>query len=222
MSFTDRNRSIIIGTGSLMTGTLTKGDEEPTINNEGWDSLRITFFKRVATLTAEDAAGMFPIGAQLGSRKWWVSGAVPVQIAPGFFKIVVDHKGWAATKPAKITVGSNANQQGGSNIRAPRYVGDTVGAIYAKAETHEPMPDITVSYLVANVDAEDQTEKVGTAVTPPVTITVPPTVWDFLTEYVYHWPNGWVLMGSAQDRLPGSPAALVTDSYQFIREKTPG
>jgi hypothetical protein len=66
------------------------------------------------------------------------------------------------------------------------------------------------------------TSKVGTAQTPPVTIAVPDTVWDFLTEYVWHWPQEWVLMGSDQDRLSGTTAALVTDTYKYIRDKTPG
>ena len=53
-------------------------------------------------------------------------------------------------------------------------------------------------------------------------ITADATVWDFLTLYVWHWPQGWVLMSSEQDRLPGATPALVTDNYKFIRDKTPG
>ena len=225
MSFSDRFHSAIIGVGSGITaGTATAIEEEPIITDEGWDSLRITYVHRVASLSAETFAALYPIGTKLGSRNWWITGARPIQKTAGFWLAQVDLKGWAASKPAKVRVGSAAEQQTATNILAPRYEGDSVGGTFAKVETHENMPTISVSYLVADAAAGgvEMTSKVGTAQTPPVTIAVPDTVWDFLTEYVWHWPQEWVLMGSDQDRLSGTTAALVTDTYKYIRDKTPG
>ncbi len=222
MSFSDRNTSYLIGTSSLLSGALVKVNEEPALTSEGWDTLEVTYIKRVATCTPEDLAALFPIGARLGGRTWWIVDPKIQRAAPGFYVFTVTYKGWAANKPAKVSVGAAADQTGGENIRAPRYEGDTVGATYAKLQTHENMPTITVAYLVDNVAAQTQTGQVGKGQTPPVTIPVPATVWAMLTEYVYHWPNGWVLMASEQDRLPGTTAAMVTDSYKYIREKTPG
>lgn len=225
MSFTSRKLSVAIGTGSMMTGTLTAVDEEPALNNEGWDALTVKYVKRVATLTAEDCAALFPIGAQLGARKWWIVGSRPVRIAAGWWMILVDFKGWAASKPKVVRVGAAAEQQTGENILAPAYVGDTVGTVYAKVQTHENTPTIAVSYLVENVTTVSNTEFVGTQVDPPVDIAgidVPDTVWAWLTIFTYHWPNGWVLMSSEQDRLPGTNVALVTDHYKFVRDQTPG
>lgn len=221
MSFSDRTTSILLGS-AVLGGGLVKVDEEPSLTNEGWDTLVVTYAQRVATCSAEALAALFPVGARLGSRDWWITEAKSAAASAGFYLYTVTFKGWAANKPAKITVGASADQSGGENIRAPRFVGDTVGAVYAKLQTHENMPTITVGYLVENVVAETQTGQVGKAKTPPVSIPVPATVWTMLTEYVYHWPNGWVLMGSEQDRLPGTAAAYVTDSYKYIREKTPG
>jgi len=233
MSFESRHQSFLIHSGALTTGTVTlpggqvayEGDEEATINEEGWDSLSKPYFMLRASLTAEQCAVMFPAGARLGTRTWWIAGARPVRVAAGFFRVDVTFKGWAdVAKPAKIRVGASGEQQSAENVRAPESVGDTVGAIFAKVQTHENMPTVSVAYLVPDITASGvaNTDKVGTAQDPPVTIAVPDTVWSFLTTYVYHWPNGWVLMGSEQDRLPGSDAALVIDSYKYVRDKTPG
>jgi hypothetical protein len=222
MSFTDRSTSILIANADLLSGGLLKLHEEATLTNAGWDSLEVTYAQRVASCTAEALAALFPTGARLGTRTWWLAEAKIANAAAGLFTYSVTFRGWAGSKPSKISVGAAADQSGGENIRAPQYEGDTVGAVYAKLQTHENMPTITVAYLVENTGTLTQTSNVGKALTPPVSIPVPATVWAMLTTYVYHWPNGWVLMGSEQDRLPGTTAALVTDSYKYIREKTPG
>lgn len=225
MSLLDRCQSLIISDSeAFLAGTPVVMDEEPNLTPEGWDSLTLNYALRRATLTAEELADLFPLGARLGERYWWITGAKPKQIAPGVWTAAVDLKGWAAEKPVSVKIGSSAESQSAQNILAPAYPGDTIGATFAKVQTHESAPTISVSYLVANITAGgvSLTDKVGTALTPPISIAVPDSVWDFLTLFVYHWPNGWCLMGSDQDRLPGSTAAFVTDQYKFIRDKTPG
>lgn len=238
MSFTTRHHALFIATGDLAAapsvlpnGQANSGgvcwrklDEEASISEEGWDSLKIFYAIRKANFSAEECAAYFPQGAQLGGRKWWITGSRPVRVGPGIYRAEVDLKGWAIAKPAKIRVGTSAEQQSGTNMRAPTAVGDTVGAIFAKLETHENMPTIAVTYLVDNYlsPTTQKISKVGTAQTPPVTIDVADTVWEFLTEYVWHWPQGWVLMGSEPEPLAGCAAAMVTDTYKYIRAKTPG
>lgn len=224
MSLTTRHSSILIGLASrLANDTPALVSEEAQVSNEGWDTLTQIYTTRRAALTPETTLGLFPLGSRLGSRNWWITGAVPTERAPGFWTISVTFKGWAATKPTKITVGSAADQQGGEAIRAPASVGDTVGATYAKLQTHENMPTITASYLVEDISgSNNKSDKVGTAQTPPITLAVAATVWTWLSIYTYHWPNGWVLLSHEQDRLPGATAAQVTDTYKYVREKTPG
>ena len=222
MSFTSQHASILIGPSSVLGGALVKLTEEPSLSNEGWDTLTVTYAQRVAFCTAEALAALFPVGARLGTRTWWIAAAQISSAYAGLQIYTVTFRGWAGAKPAKITVGSAADQSGGENVRAPQYEGDAVGAIYAKVQTHENMPTVTVAYLSENVATSAQTAQVGKKQTPPTFIQVPETVWAMLTVYVYHWPSGWVLMGSEQDRLPGTVAALVTDTYKYIREKTPG
>jgi hypothetical protein len=198
---TDRATAFIITLGDL--GEEPRfSHEEPSLTPAGWDTLTQTYHCMRADLTAEDCAELFPIGARLGFRTWWIC--------------------WAASKPLAVVVGSNAEQQSGERMRFPRFPGDETGQIFPKVQTHENSPTIRVSYLVEDIEAEGITSLVGTAVTPPVEVAVPASVWVYLNNYVYHWPNGWALMESAQDRLPGTSAALVNDSYRYIRQITPG
>jgi hypothetical protein len=160
------------------------------------------------------------VGAKLGTRKWWITSARPQRKAPGLWLAQVDLKGWASTKDAKIKVSSTAETQSGENVYAPNGGGGSI--LVPKVETHESAPTVSVTYLVENISSSGKTDDVGTAQTPPVTVPVSASVWNSLSSFIYHWPNGWVLMGTDQDRIPGTSVALVTDQYKYIRQITPG
>jgi hypothetical protein len=233
MSLTTRHSSVLIGLPSRFadpTYPLPEAppvlvNEEPSLTNEGWDSLTQIYTVRVATLTPEALAGLFPIGARLGSRNWWVVGSVPQERAPGFWTARVAYKGWAQSKPAIVKVSASAASHIGENVGVPSFtVGNTTYAARTvpKVETHQNTPNVTVSYLVADVGDAPKTALVGTQTSLPVSITAPSNIWASLDPYLFHFPNGWVLLESAEDRLPGSTAALVTDTYQFIQAISPG
>jgi hypothetical protein len=217
MSFTDRTLGIFIGISPGLAGSSTPAvDEFLDPSEDGWDTLTIHYLHRVATLTPEACAAAYPRGSQLGSRKFWITNAKPVRKGPGIWFAEVTFKGWASTKPIKVRVGSAAEQQQAENVEII-----SVGT-FAKAQIHQNTPTLTISYLVENAETSGQTDNVGSAVTPPVTIDTPPNFWTSLDPYLYHFPNGWVLMGSDQDRLPGCLAALVSDTYKYIQAATPG
>jgi hypothetical protein len=219
MSFTDRHTTILIGVGDWLDGEETPAiDEVLNPSEEGWDTLVVSYIHRVPELTPEDCATTYPQGAQLGTRKFWITSAKPVRRAPGVWIAEVSFKGWAGEKPVKVRVGSAAEQQQAENVEIIE-----VGT-FAKAQIHQNTPTITISYLVEDVTDElvEMTSKVGSAQTPPETIDTPPNFWTSLDPFLYHFPNGWVLMGSDQDRLPGTTAALVSDTYKYIQAATPG
>ena len=229
MPISTRQSSIIIGTGALLTElAMQLGDEEPQITAEGWDTLLQHWYIRTPNFTAEDCANLFITGSQLLGRNWWIQDSKPSPVAAGLWKADVTCKGWAKDKPVAIKVGSAAEQQQANNIEAPS-AWDSFGDVtaytnFAKVETHENTITVSASYLVPDITASGVSKSglVGKKQTPPITIDVPPTIWAWLTIYVYHWPQGWVLMGSEQDRLPGCNAALVTDQYKYIRARSPG
>lgn len=214
MSLTDRVTSILIGTGSLISGSSAPAvDEVFTPGEEGWDSLIVHYAHRVATLTGEQIAAAYPQGAQLGTRKFWITSAKPVRKGPGLWFAEVAFKGWASTKPYKISVGATAENQ----TAEPATI-DSV--LYNRVSIHQNNPTIRVSYLVENYTAL-ATNQVGTSQSPPASIATPLEIWTSLADPVYHYPNGWVLMSREPDVIPGATPALVTDTYKWIRAWTP-
>jgi len=183
--------------------------EKATLNDEGWDDLSIDYTTKRPTLTAEQLAAAFPLGTRLGSRNWWVVGSTPECIASGVWKAEVRFKGWAQTKPNKISVGAAADEQSAENVT-------TREGLFAKVAVTENTPTMRVSYLVANYTTAP-TNEVGRAKIPPDAVAVAASIWDTIGDFTYHYPNGWVLMSSEPDRLVGSTAALVTDTYKYIR-----
>lgn len=238
-----RHTTILIGgsiaEGSFLAGAATLLTEDATISQDGWDSLAATYAIRRATLTAEELAALYPIGAKLGARNWWVAGARPACIAEGVWTAEVTYKGWASTKPCKIQWGTAVEQQSASNVSAPVPAPGTGSATYAKVSTSESVPTFSFTYLSANVEAGWPSTptlpfnrvgreralspgwtdpSTGSAITPPP---LAASIWDSLGEYVYHWPNGWILMDLSVDLLPGTRVGLVTEGYKYVRPKTP-
>lgn len=238
-----RHTTLLIGgsaaAGSFLAGTPTLLTEEPVISQDGWDALTATYALRIPTLTAEILAATWPVGTQLAGRNFWVTGARPACIAQGVWTAAVEFKGWASAKPCKIQWGTAVDQQSASNVSAPVIAPGTGTAVYAKLATTESVPTFSFSYLVANVESGWPTTPVlpnllvgraralSPAWTDPSTgstITPPPlaaSIWDSLSEYVYHWPHGWILMDLQADLLPGTRAGLVTEQYKYVRPKTP-
>lgn len=211
----ERFGSRIIGLPEIMdSDDLIPLEETPVLNDEGWDNLTITYATKRASLTAEELAALFPLGTQLGSRKWWVTGSKPMCVALGLWKAEVSFKGWASEKPAKISVGAAASQFERENVLFPGPV------TYSRVSFQGNTPTMRVVYLLENY-AGAPTSSVGQSVTPPDPIAVPEAVWAALSNQTYNFPNGWVLMGSEPDRLPGSTACLVSDSYKYIYEFQP-
>lgn len=212
--FTIADGFIIGSTEALVPETYIVLDEKPTLNAEGWDDMVITYYTLRPTLTAEELAADFPLGTQLGERKWWVVGSRPECLGPGVWKAEVQFKGWAYTKPQKISVGSAAEQQSAENI--------TIGGegTFSRVSVQENTPTMNVTYLVEDWTTAP-TNFVGTAVTPPDAVDVPDSFWDYLPEFTFHYPYGWVLMSCEPDRLQGCDAALVKMTYKYIRAITP-
>lgn len=220
MSFTTRHPpTILISTDALIgTGAPVYADEVLTPSESGWDILDVTYVHKEANLTAEDIGAIFPLGQQLPSRNFWVVSAKPMRRAPGLWFSKVRYKGWGVSKPAKIVVGTSAEQQQAENI--------TISGVgtFPKVQVNQNTPTVSIIYLISDTATQGVTDQVGEAVSLPVGVSVPaPTnFWNYLSEYVYHFPNGWKLYGSNQDRLPGSPAALVRDSYKYVHDISPG
>lgn len=220
MPFTARHQSIVISDASLRDGEWHWLDETPAISPDGWDTLAVRYVKYSAVrITAEDALADFPTGTKLAAdRNFWVQGISGPVCKGGLLHIVtVQHKGLAGTQPAVITWDNAANQQSGENIAITEGGSTTT---YASVSTQENYPTLTARYISLDTSAVP-TNQVSKAKTPPSPQSLPTTVWDYLTTYTYHWPNGWVLMSANVAHLPGTTVGLVTEQYQYIHAKSP-
>ncbi len=171
-----------------------------------------------------------------GTRNFWVVSARPSLLAAGVWKAEISLKGIAGPRGYKIKLGATTKEQKtGSNVRVLHsgygtdFVWDESTGGWVEVARPNPVPKVastlseptvTISYLSANIGYE-RLGLVGTSLTPPIP-GLPPIAdpWSALADYVYNWPNGWILTASEQDRLIGCNAALITDSYKFTREKS--
>lgn len=223
MSLLDRYTSIIIADPALMDGQWHAGEETGSSAAFGWDSLSIPYRKLSATpLTPELARADFLSGTKLGTRNFWVQNiGMPVHRGGGLWEVTVNYKGLShivgvVTAPQRLIVTTNAS--GNEQSVSPAIIN---GISLDQVSIHQNSITATARYIVIAGDV-GQSENVGTAQTPPNPPASPPSFWLSIADPVYHYPNGWVLMSSDVEPLPGTGVGIVTDNYQYIQEFTPG
>lgn len=214
MALTTRHPgSIIISTE--LSGSWVAYDEKPNVTSGGWDSLKRTYYRTSSTpLEVEDIMAEFPTGEKLGTRTFWLTDVEgPTCVVAGLYKIEANYKGFAAPKPVVTNYGAAVNEQTAQNV--------TIGGIlYDNATIYENGNTASVRYVLEDyIDAP--TDEVGTPKVPPNAQNVAPSRWLQLETFNYNSPNGWVLMSSSTDVIPGTTVAFMTDDYQFIHAITP-
>lgn len=191
--------------------------ERPSVTADGWDDLtvEVAIFNSVP-ISAEALAAAFPIGQQLGARKFFFQGAVgPIWRGGGIWTATLTYKGLAGSKPVVVDYGTSADEQSGENVATP-------DGPKARVSASENTPTANVRFATEDASAlAAAMDEVGTNVTPPSAPAVAPSVWNFITDFTYHYPHGWVLVSRALTRLPGTNCGLVQDSYKYVREITP-
>ena len=219
MALTDTHPGgIIIAEGNWVQGAWQVIDEVPTRNADGWDELRVDYVVNqlnAGAITAEYAAASFPIGQQLAGRSLWAQGISGPRCWSGsLYRATVTYKGLLGTQPVVVDYDASGEVQSGQNVNVS-------GTLYASVSTRENTPTATARWISLDVDSLS-TATVGRNATPPNAPDVASSIWDYLDVYTYHYPNGWVHNTRKVSRLPGSNKGLVVDSYQYIRDKTPG
>jgi hypothetical protein len=204
----------------LEVGTPELLDETPELTNDGWDILKqkwLVIDTAVASGHAA-AAAHFPRGTQLAGLNMWITAATPRSYGRATYVIETTAAGILSARGYKISTSAAVATQSATNILTPPLP----GVLRPKIEVAENQVTCDVSYISLGI--APRTGLVGTNTSPPLAPAVPPSVWTFLTDPTYHYPNQWVLMSSDGDGLPGvghSTVCLVVDRYQFIHEFSP-
>lgn len=193
-------------------------DDVPTLPSDGWDSLKRRVMVVDPTITSVHAAidEHYPRGMQLPGLNMWVTDATGRQVSGGIFLLEIDARGILTARGYKISTSAAVAVQTAQNIF------DIDDILRPKIEVAENQVTCDVSYI--SLAAPPRTNLTGRNATPPSAPPTPTSIWTWLADPTYHYPNGWVLMASDGEGLPGvalSTVALVVDRYQFIHPLSP-
>jgi hypothetical protein len=193
-------------------------EDVPTLASDGWDSLKRRVLVVDPTITSVQAAidEHYPRSGQLPGLNMWVTDATGRQVSGGIFLLEIDARGIFSARGYKIATSAAVSVQSAQNIF------DADNILRPKIEVAENQVTCDVSYI--SLGAAPRTNLTGRNATPPSAPPTPATIWGWLVDPTYHYPNGWVLMASDGEGLPGvalSTVCLVTDRYQFIHSISP-
>jgi hypothetical protein len=223
MPFADPISSVVIS--GLANGASSLLDRAPAEAESGWDSMRDKYLYR------NDAAGTDPHaavaafmvrGSQVSGKNMWVVSRAARCVALGIFVVEVVSMGLLSDRGDRVRYDAGANSQSGQNIAV------TGEGTFANLAAQESQVTCDIEYIVTAGLTPDNaafyTAAVGEAEDPPTDWkpTVKDSIWDYLAEFTYHYPNGWVLMGSSIENLPGLDTVwLIRDRYQYIYAVSP-
>lgn len=207
MAFNTRRQALVI----TDLGSSYELDESiPRRNAEGWDDWMGVFYRRGA-VSAAGLAGDWPIGSKLSSAAidgadLWVQGVTERPVGCGIYRVEVSAKGLLYQRGTVVCYGAAAQLQSAENVTID-------GTTYARAEVCES--DVTAQ--VRYISDDPPTENVGQSRTPARAPQVRSSGWNSIENPLYQYPNGWVLMSTSAEPLPGvSPAIyLISDDYQY-------
>ncbi len=211
---------LVMGDG-LAEGTPELLDETPELTNDGWDYLKQKWLviDRSVSGPAAVAAAHFPRGNQLAGLNMWFTSATPRSHGRACYIVETTAAGILSARGYKISTSAAAASQSAENTTTPPY---PPGVLRSKLEVVENQVTCDVSYI--SLGAGPRTHLTATALEPPEPPPTPTSGWTWLADPTYHYPNGWVLMASDGDGLPGVPHSdicLVVDRYQYIHALSP-
>jgi len=194
-------------------------DDQQVSNEEGFDTLQAEAICRYGEyVSPEDIHADWQIGSNLTGTGFYVVGVTPKCLGGTIWKASLSCKGLAHEKPAKVRISSNADQQSAEDIAI-----DGIGLV-KKLQTFEAAPSLSVSFV--RTSGDPATDQVGlsanggnlSGITPPG---VRDSFWEALEEFLFHYPNGYVLEGVEADQIPGTGIYFETHNWRFIHAISP-
>lgn len=209
--------------GALLITDLADGgiellDAVPTEAESGWDTLRETLLIRAssianiidllrdATFNSFYGRGVSRAGEE-GSHFLFVTHRTPKQKAPGLYIVDVTSQGLLCPRGYKITYDGIVQQQTVSPGTFPDP--DDVLTLFPKVSAKETNVTATIEYGLWSTGEPTDTDFLTAYVGQPqdlpagLTPSVPDSIWGFLSDPTYHYPNGWVLEAVTMENLAG-------------------
>jgi len=168
-------------------------------------------------------ANTFPVGTAVeghvpGGHKWWIAEPPDIELrAPGVMIARARLKGrQTAEDPIRYAsrIGARTDTQSAENI-------EISSVVYPRVQVEEAALELEVRWTF--IGSRPAVDIVGSAQTPPVSVTPRTTGWTSLANPLYHFPNGWVL--ASRDPEPVVQGVTggwsVTDLYRYVYPNSP-
>lgn len=204
---------------SAMGGGWEAWEDDVKKGDSGWDERHTTMAKDFgATGTDGQAiANAFRIGAPApGGGNFWITGVGGSRnVGGGIWTTIVSSKGLSAARPIKVRGKTSVQQSQGSSIWIfesgyPNFVN--------KLEALESSPTVEIERISFT---QPQTGEVGRAGVPAYAVAVRASVWGSLTDPLWHFPSGWVMVDIDWDKLTGVNVWLIKETWAWIPKITP-
>jgi hypothetical protein len=209
----------------LANGEYSLLERLPSEAESGWDSMRDRYALRVDSAGNDPdlaIAGFMARGTKITDKNMWVVSRQARCLTWGLFEVEVISLGLLSARGDRVRYDAGANSSSAENVDVPG-----VGVV-PRAEGQESQVTCDIEYIVVSGaqpgDVGFYTATVGEAELPPAEWqpTVKASIWETISDFTYHYPNGWVLMSCSIENLPGLDTVwLIRDRYQYIYEVSP-
>ena len=210
-------------------------DSVPQESENGWDSLQLTLLHRSSTAANDPeallsdplyaAAGDYERGANPFGDMYVVK-RTPKVVGPSIFQVEVDLRGILSDRGFKVTYDNASQQQSGQNILAPDPLGSPT--TYARVQVRESQVTAVLEYPLFDVEPDGFGFPTEFTATSDLALpfgwepTVPASIWASLTDFTYHYPNGWIFDGASIENLAGlNNVFWVREKYIYQQPYTP-
>lgn len=192
------------GSGSLLS-------EDPTEASSGFDSLTSRHLVAAPNALAVPALAR---GTAYAPNLYVVSSSSR-RIVTGWYIRSTQSMGLLSPSGARVTYSSSPSRQQGENVLVD-------GTIYRRVTTQEATPTIEIEEIVTGEIKGDIAT--GIAEEPPA-FAIPPdpvTVWNFLADPTYAFPNGWIRQNVGAQGLRGTTGVwLRRTQWQWVHAFNP-
>lgn len=137
--------------------------------------------------------------------------------SPTWAYITATYRGLLTPKPVKITWTSTGRE---ISRDALKNLLDGGWNDFYKSEILWPRPAMTISYVSLSVPRGSVPQQSGSAPHIQAPFVFVPNISGPEEDFIWHWPNGWVLMSLDTDIIAGTTVARVTENWVYNVKKT--
>jgi hypothetical protein len=185
--------------------------DQPQKATSGWDTTRLVYAANRPASAGFQIASEWAIGRKLPGLNMFLVDVAPRPLGGGIWSAEVTGQGLLAARLPRVSGSAATIQRSLEDLNA-------FGTIYPKAEVWESTPTLEVEVINATAP---ETHLVGTEMRPTQATAVRRSIWSFIQEPTFHFPNGWVLADLRYERLLNKNLWLKVYVWEYRYAFTP-